>query len=366
MTVELVTGFAGEPHVSSDDIGNFQAGVYAQGTYVLSLGQNPLQCTLKDANTVTVNTGSLIFNGRFVRIVSETVTLEAGTQGQKRNDLIVIRYTKDASTGVETAALAVVKGANTTGTPADPAIATATILSGATTSEAVIARVTIDGLTPATPVMVVQTMRAAKTVDNESAKNKTDIAYLQTSVKTNITNIAANKTAAAKAQSTATAAQSTANTANSSIASVKNLTTTAQSTANAAKTAAATAQSGVNTNKAALNGTGTLTAVSPFQVASDVKTLYATKIGRMCFLNGRLVNNGGDIKLTTWGAGVKIATCSLHPKQTAGFTAQGNVANDVSFIDVHTDGSIWYRVHTAHTWANGRYVDLDGIFFVCA
>ena len=33
MTVELITGYAGTPHIGSDDIGAFQAGIVGPGDY---------------------------------------------------------------------------------------------------------------------------------------------------------------------------------------------------------------------------------------------------------------------------------------------------------------------------------------------
>lgn len=116
MASELITGFAGVPHVGSDDMGAFQAGILGTGSYVLQTGQQ-LKATVASANKVTIGTGDLVMNGRHVRMATATdLTIQNGTQGQKRNDLIVCRYSK-ASDGKETATLVVVKGTATSGTP---------------------------------------------------------------------------------------------------------------------------------------------------------------------------------------------------------------------------------------------------------
>lgn len=38
MTVELITGFAGTPHIGSDDVGAFNAGLVDPGDYALTTG----------------------------------------------------------------------------------------------------------------------------------------------------------------------------------------------------------------------------------------------------------------------------------------------------------------------------------------
>lgn len=125
MTVELIDGRAGKPHISGDDLGNFKAGFVGIEGYVLET-ENKLAATLESANKLTINTGAAIMptTGRHVRITSpETVTIQSGTQGQKRNDLVVLRTaTSSDNTTVETASIVVIKGTPTTGTPTDPSI----------------------------------------------------------------------------------------------------------------------------------------------------------------------------------------------------------------------------------------------------
>lgn len=125
MTVELIDGRAGKPHISGDDLGNFKAGFVGIEGYVLET-ENKLAATLESANKLTINTGAAIMptTGRHVRITSpETVTIQSGTQGQKRNDLVVLRTaTSSDNTTVEAASIVVIKGTPTTGTPTDPSI----------------------------------------------------------------------------------------------------------------------------------------------------------------------------------------------------------------------------------------------------
>ena len=163
MASELITGFAGTPHVGSDDMGAFQAGILGTGSYVLQTGQQ-LKATVASSNKVTIGTGDLVMNGRHVRMATATdLTIQNGTQGQKRNDLIVCRYSK-ASDGKETAALTVVKGTATTGTPADPSYNKTSILDGASVSDMPLYRIPITNLSVGTPIQLFKVLTPLGTV----------------------------------------------------------------------------------------------------------------------------------------------------------------------------------------------------------
>ncbi|MFR3301933.1 MAG: hypothetical protein ACLTPI_00040 [Bifidobacterium pullorum] len=163
MASELITGFAGRPHVGSDDVGAFQAGILGVGSYVLQTGQQ-LKATVASANKVTIGTGDLVMNGRHVRMATATdLTIQNGSQGQKRNDLIVCRYSK-ASDGKETATLVVVKGTATSGTPADPSYNKTSILDGASVSDMPLYRIPITNLSVGTPVQLFKVLTPLGTV----------------------------------------------------------------------------------------------------------------------------------------------------------------------------------------------------------
>ena len=174
MASELITGFAGVPHVGSDDMGAFQAGILGTGSYVLQTGQQ-LKATVASANKVTIGTGDLVMNGRHVRMATATgLTIQNGTQGQKRNDLIVCRYSK-ASDGKETATLVVVKGTATSGTPADPSTNKTSILDGASVSDMPLYRIPITNLSVGTPVQLFKVLTPLDTV-GDSVTQRSNVA----------------------------------------------------------------------------------------------------------------------------------------------------------------------------------------------
>lgn len=146
MAIELVTGHAGEAHISGADVGALVAGVIGTGTY--ALGSAP-SVTMTDANTLSIGPGDLVMQGRHVRLTgTQTLSIRSGSQTGMRADLVVARYSVDADTNVESVSLAVVEG--TTGDAAeDPALPNpASVLDGATVADAALVRVTLDGLAP--------------------------------------------------------------------------------------------------------------------------------------------------------------------------------------------------------------------------
>lgn len=164
MTVELITGFAGTPHISSDEIGAFQAGLVGPGDYALATGDS-LKATMSNANTIAVQSGDAVLNGRHVHLAgTTTATVQSGTQGQKRNDIAVLRYSKNTTTGVETCQLVVIKGTPTTGTPADPAHNTGSILSGVATHDMPLYRIPLNGITVGTLVPLFNVLKPMKDV----------------------------------------------------------------------------------------------------------------------------------------------------------------------------------------------------------
>lgn len=157
MTMNLITGKAGAPHITSSDQGAMQAGLVGNGNYLLqgSDGKFPA-VTMQSANKALIPVLNLVIEGRYARVTAaETVTIESGITGRNRNDLICVKYTRD-SNNIETIALAVLKGTATSGTAADPTVPSGSILNNSGTVWIPIARIPISGITAGTPVMLVK------------------------------------------------------------------------------------------------------------------------------------------------------------------------------------------------------------------
>lgn len=155
---ELVTGHANKAHVTAEQAAGLNAGILGLDDYVLDV-HDKFKITVVSANRVTIGTGELVMQGRHVsQGTPEDLIVTNGSQGQKRNDLIVCRYAK-VSQSIESAKLVVVRGTPTTGTPTDPAVNTTSPLDGGTTYDMPLYRIPLDGITIGAPVALFNVLK---------------------------------------------------------------------------------------------------------------------------------------------------------------------------------------------------------------
>lgn len=146
--MELITGVGATDHIDSQDDADFQRAITGQDNYVLNIGRK-MEAELLSNNVVRVHDGSLIHQGRHVIIPegeSEEVTIEYGTQGEKRIDLIVSVYSKDTTSGIETEFLKAINGTPSVDSPAIPSHIDGNIRAGDIYSEFPLYKVTLDGI----------------------------------------------------------------------------------------------------------------------------------------------------------------------------------------------------------------------------
>ena len=156
--MEIVTGKAGVPHVSSADDGRRIAGEVGTGSYVLQTG-GKLAPSLVDANTVRIATGDMIVQGRHIGVTApEDVKVASGSQGKKRMDYICVHYTRDVS-GSSPTLVEKVEWKVLQGTPgssaAAPSVPKGSILDGDADVTVPICSVTFDGLTTGQPKLLI-------------------------------------------------------------------------------------------------------------------------------------------------------------------------------------------------------------------
>jgi hypothetical protein len=151
--VHLVTGYAGAAHITAADQGSFNAAIFGAGQYVLDRGSK-LAATVVTNNQIRIADGDLLMQGRHIRLDSYVdLTIDSGTQSRNRNDLIVARYTRNSSTGVEDCNIVVIKGTATTGTASDPSYTAKNLLDGnVTQNDMPLYRVPLSGITVGTLV----------------------------------------------------------------------------------------------------------------------------------------------------------------------------------------------------------------------
>lgn len=172
MAFDGVFAFKGKDHITASQLGRIVEGVAGRGRYVLPT-LNRMAAKMQTANKVRVGTGDLVMDGRVVtNEAAVDLTVESGTSGYKRNDLVVCRYTKNASTGVENFAAEVVKGTPTTGTAADPEVTEGDISTGSASAVMPLWRIPLDGITPGAPVRIAPVASTLKTLGDSVSQSE--------------------------------------------------------------------------------------------------------------------------------------------------------------------------------------------------
>ena len=171
MAIELVTGHAGSGHVSSSDVGRFNAGVCGSGKYVLTTGLQ-FGYTIVSANKISIASGDAVNQGRHIIIpqnTTEDADIQNGVTGKTRIDVIALRYSKALVEGttIESASLVVIKGTavNTGRTPEVPPVESGDIFEGAVVDDMPLYHVLITdtAITSVTKVFEVMLPLAAMT-----------------------------------------------------------------------------------------------------------------------------------------------------------------------------------------------------------
>lgn len=121
--MKIVTGKTGTPHVTSRQFRGMMEGIIGQDSYIITHGEN-LEPELVTNNKLKIKSGMMCHHGNISTVEIGTydeVTIQNGTQGMKRIDLIVNRYSKVEGTGIEENNWVVIQGTPAAEDPAAPA-----------------------------------------------------------------------------------------------------------------------------------------------------------------------------------------------------------------------------------------------------
>lgn len=167
MAFEIVDGMTGTKHISSDDLSALNTATIGKADCVLEYGDD-FKLTMASANSATLGTGVGMVGGkRFWNQAATSLTIQSGTQGQKRNDLVVARYQK-TSAGIESITPVVIKGTPTTGTAADPAT---------TANDLKLWRVPLNGINAGTPVRLFEPVTPLATLGESVSQMEHDTGW---------------------------------------------------------------------------------------------------------------------------------------------------------------------------------------------
>lgn len=147
--MEIIAGYVGEPHVTSQQERNTNIGIFGSNAHIIGGVNSELEATVVSANLIEISDGMLVAEGCTAEIprgTNDSLVIENGEQGMKRIDLIVARYTKNGNTAAESMELVVIKGTSAASDPAVPTYNTGTIADGDSPVDFPLYQVNLNGI----------------------------------------------------------------------------------------------------------------------------------------------------------------------------------------------------------------------------
>ena len=120
--MEIVSGRTGKPHVTSQQFRQMIEGTIGQESYIITSGEN-LEPELAANNLLKIRSGMMSHHGNVSSVnigTYDEVELTNGSQGMKRIDLVVNRYTRNAETNIEKNEWVVIMGTPVASNPVAP------------------------------------------------------------------------------------------------------------------------------------------------------------------------------------------------------------------------------------------------------
>ena len=118
--MKIVSGKVGIPHVTSHEFRQIIEGTVGQGSCILKSGDN-LEPELVSNNLIKIKSGMMAHHGNVSSVENyDEVELKNGTQGMKRIDLVVNRYTRNDETEIENNSLVCIMGTPDASNPVVP------------------------------------------------------------------------------------------------------------------------------------------------------------------------------------------------------------------------------------------------------
>lgn len=146
--MRIMTGKTGTPHVTSQQFRQLVEGTVGQGSYILTSGEN-LEPELSSNNLLKIRSGMMSHHGNLSVVdigTYDEVTIQSGTQGMKRIDLVVNRYTKNEETGLEDNEWVVIMGTPVATDPVAPAYTEGNLQEGDLVDDCPVYEVHLDGI----------------------------------------------------------------------------------------------------------------------------------------------------------------------------------------------------------------------------
>lgn len=120
--MKIISGKTGSPHVTSQQFRQIFEGIIGDESCILPCGEN-MTPELQTNNSLKIRSGLMYHHGNLSTVELGTydeVTIQNGTQGMKRIDLVVNRYTREEESGTEKNEWIVIQGTPHASSPTVP------------------------------------------------------------------------------------------------------------------------------------------------------------------------------------------------------------------------------------------------------
>lgn len=146
--MNFITAKKGTAHFTSDQFRTVLTSINGNGSHIADLYEK-LVPEISTNNIIKIRSGYLMHHGGVFIVEQGTydeVTLQNGTQGMKRIDLIVARYMKNSETGIESGEWAVIQGTPAVSNPAVPTYTIGDMQNGDLVDDCPVFEIHLDGL----------------------------------------------------------------------------------------------------------------------------------------------------------------------------------------------------------------------------
>ena len=144
--MKIVSGKTGSPHVTSHEFRQIIEGTIGQESYILKSGDN-LEPELVSNNLLKIKSGMMSHHGNVSSVENyDEIELTNGTQGMKRIDLIVNRYTRNDETKIENNSWICIVGTPDASSPTVPSYTAGNLQEGDLIDVCPVLQISYDGI----------------------------------------------------------------------------------------------------------------------------------------------------------------------------------------------------------------------------
>lgn len=184
---ELITGTKGTPHITSTQDRAIYEKIIGKNSYILD-DNELLEPELQSNQSLRIRSGMLYHHGSITEVKRNTydeVTIANGSQGMKRIDLVVARYTKNPETEIEEMNWVVIQGTPAASDPVAPAYTEGNMQEGDLTDDCPVFEVHLDGI-QVTEVVKLLTVLSGSLESLNSNKPSVEEVYSATGIQKNL------------------------------------------------------------------------------------------------------------------------------------------------------------------------------------